>query len=149
VSESSEIEDLVFCGEFEHSIDSQGRVSIPKDWRHKDKDTRFIILPDTNYLQLYPFELFKIFLEKAKLISLADRKKAIALAKIASRAHECRCDKQGRIKIPNHLLDVAEIETQATLAGVFTKAQIWNPTNWKTEMDAIDDETSLNEILDI
>ena len=127
MSDSSTMDDLIFCGEFEHSVDSQGRIAIPKDWRFKDRDTRFVIIPDENFLQLYPFELFKVFLAKAKEVSLADRKKAMAFAKIASRAQECRCDKQGRIKISKSLLEHAAVTDQATLAGVFTKGQIWNP----------------------
>jgi len=141
--------ELVFCGEFEHSIDSQGRVAIPKDWRHKDRDSRYILLPSKNFLQLYPFESFRNFLAKAKEVSFADRKKAMALAKIASKAQECRCDKQGRVKIPKRLLEVAELKGQATLVGAFTSAQIWSPTNWTEEMDNEDDETYLDEILNI
>lgn len=149
MSDSLTTDELVFCGEYEHSIDSQGRIAIPKEWRHKNGDTRFIIVPDKNFLQLYPFELFKVFLAKAKGVSLADRKKAMAFAKIASKAQECRCDKQGRIKISKKLLEVADIKDQATLAGVFTKGQIWNPDNWKIEMEKTDEEESLNEILNL
>lgn len=149
MSDSLTIDELIFCGEFEHSIDAQGRVAIPKEWRYKDRDTRFIIVPDKNFLQLYPYELFKAFLKTVKQVSLADRKKGMALAKIASKAQECKCDKQGRIKISKNLLEHAKISDQATLAGVFTKGQIWNTENWKTEMENTDEEESLNEILNM
>ena len=149
MSDSFDSDELVFCGKFEHSIDSQGRIAIPKDWRYKDKESRYILLPSKNFLQLYPFESFKNFLAKAKEVSFADRKKAMALAKVASKAQECRCDKQGRIKIPSRLLATADLNGQATLVGAFTSAQIWSPTNWEIELENEDDEEYLNEIMNI
>jgi len=147
VSDSSEIDELVFFGEFEHSIDSQGRISIPKDWRHKNKESRYILLPNKNFLQLYPFESFRNFLAKAKEVSFADHKKAMALAKMASKAQECRCDKQGRIKIPTRLQKVANLETQATLVGAFTSAQLWSATNWEATIDADENEDDYLKII--
>ncbi len=143
------MDELVFCGEFEHSIDSQGRIAIPKDWRHKDKETRFIILPNKNFLHLYPIESFQHFLSKAKEISIVDRKKAMALAKIASRAQECRCDKQGRIKIPAKLQAVADLNGSATMVGAFTSAQLWSQANWEIELENEDENDFMDEIMNI
>ncbi|HJO94121.1 MAG TPA: hypothetical protein QF753_12020 [Victivallales bacterium] len=129
--------ELLFAGEFVHAIDSQRRIAIPKDWRVKDGLNRFYILPGRHKtLQLMTYSSFKRLAEKLKKVSIADPKASIALARLGARARECRCDKQGRIPVPEQLLEYAEIkkgnevEAELVLVGAFNSIQIWSRANW-------------------
>lgn len=129
-----EMEELFFCGEFEHSLDSQGRVSIPSEWRRKSGETRLILFPGREKdLLLLPFESFKDFLNAARKAAFASKSAQEALAHIGSRVRDCRCDKQGRIKIDRELLDRVGIADQIKMVGAFTHIKLCSPHLWSKE----------------
>jgi MraZ protein len=125
-------EEIIFLGEFEHSLDAQRRLAIPRGWRVKGQVNRYIIVPGRGRtLQLIPFASFKEnFLEKAKKVSLANSEGALALARFASRAQECKCDKQGRIQLSEALLNYAGLKNPVSLVGALWFAQIWDRDKW-------------------
>lgn len=134
-----------FFGEYEHSLDAQRRLAIPKIWRANGNASRFFLLPGRyKALQLIPFESFQELLTKARKIPFADASASLALARLGAMAQECRCDKQGRIAIPQLLMDYAALKEQVILVGALTTIQIWSPGNWKKLQTS--DETVLDEI---
>ena len=48
-------------------------------------------------------------------------------------AHECYCDKRGRILIPPTLRQDAELEKEIVLAGIHSYFEIWSRKNWNEE----------------
>jgi len=130
---SFEVDELVFLGEFEHSLDTQRRIAIPSAWRSKNGENRFVVVPGRNkILQMIPFVTFKEnFLDKAKKVSPASAEGTLALARFASKAQECRCDKQGRIQINQSLLDYAGLTGNVMLIGAVWQAQLWDVNEWK------------------
>ena len=116
-----------FLGEFEHTLDGQRRLAIPSEWRVKEGDGRFVLLPARdNILQLLPFETFnEQIVSKARKMSLADSGAMKALAELGSRAQICECDKQGRIQISTRLVEHAKLKGSAILAGSVSCVQIF------------------------
>ena len=137
-------DDVFFCGEYRHSLDSQQRLAIPKEWR-KHEDLHFVLFPGRDSLMLMPIDSFKDFLQKARKVSIADRTAQLALAQIGAKVQQCRCDKQGRIKINKNLLDSLNINDQAVLIGSFSNIQIWNPAVWD-DLNTCDSESTLDEV---
>ena len=136
---------VTFTGEYEHSLDVQGRVAIPTCWRRKDGNNIFFLLPGRHgALQLIPEESFNDLLLKARKTSFADSSASLALARLGSMAQECRCDKQGRFKIPKRLLEFSSLKDSAIMVGALTTIQIWSPDQWNKYRTA--DETVLDEI---
>lgn len=139
------LDELFFLGEYEYSLDTQCRISIPKDWRHRDGTTRLILFPGRdNDLLLFPFETFRDFLMKARRLALANRQVQEALARIGSRARDCRCDKQGRIKLDKKLLEGVKINKQVKMIGAVSHIKLCAPENWP-EQNA-DDDVYLDEL---
>ena len=123
-----------FLGFFTHTIDSQRRLSIPKDWR-KDADSNdllFYLMPGRHKtIQVLPKDLFENeILAKFKKVSFADVEKSQALALIGAKASKSTCDKQGRISLTQELLDHAGLKDQAVLIGGLTTIQIMTPEAW-------------------
>jgi MraZ protein len=138
-------DELFFLGEFEHSLDSQCRISIPKDWRHQEGPTRLILFPGRDKdLLLFPFESFREFLMKARRLALANRRVQEALARIGSRARDCRCDKQGRIKIDPALLEEVGIKKQVKLVGSVSHIKLCAPDAWEKQI--VDNDVYLDEL---
>jgi MraZ protein len=133
-----------FFGEFEHSLDSQRRVAIPSNWR-KEKKTVFFLLPGRhNTLQLIPFGTFRELLMKLKKISFADPAASLAFARLGASGQECECDKQGRIQIPQKLIEQSGLKNQVVMIGSLTTIQIWSKENW-----SLFQKSDQNDVLDV
>jgi len=133
-------QETLFVGEFTHAVDAQRRIAVPKEWRCKDGDSLFYVLPGRHKtLQLMPYDSFRQLAEQLRKVSINDPKASMALAKLGARAKECRCDKQGRIQIPEQLLEYAEIkkenvvDSELLMIGAFTNIQIWSKENWSKQ----------------
>ena len=126
-------EDFCFLENFTHTIDSQRRFAIPSEWRQKDVDTQFVLLPAKNQvIQAIPLKTFQDeILAKAKKMSLADSKAMRDLMILASRAMKCSCDKQGRIQVNQKLMEHAGLTDKAVLVGSLWLIQIVSPANWE------------------
>ncbi len=131
-SSDSGVEEVFFFGEYQHSLDDQRRVAIPKSWRKKTGEDSFFLVPGRDKsLMLIPHESFREFLIKAQKISFANRQAQAALAKLGAQVKECNCDRQGRIQIPQKMLESLEVNEQVMLIGAFTNIQIWSPEAWE------------------
>ncbi|UDQ97692.1 hypothetical protein AAEX28_11885 [Lentisphaerota bacterium WC36G] len=119
-----------FCGEFNHSLDNQNRLAIPSQWRSGDGD-EFVLFPGEEFIMLLPMQSFQDFLKKISKVSIADRKAQLALAQIGAKVQQCKCDKQGRIKITGQILGEADIDYSVVMVGSFTNIQLWNPVRWE------------------
>jgi len=137
--------ELFFAGEFEHALDAQRRIAIPSAWRRDGDAGRFFLLPGRHRaLQLVPYAYFHAqLLEKAGRVSFADADAALALARLGALAQECHCDRQGRIALPQRLLEYAGLRDSAVLVGALTTVQIWAPEAWRRM------QTSDEQVLDV
>ncbi len=128
------MDEIFYLGIFEHSLDSQGRVAIPSDWRRGDGETRFILYQnDKGQLVLFPFESFKEFLLEVQKASFANPKLQTLLQRFGARARECRCDKQGRIRLEKSFLDAAAISSQVTIVGAMSHIMLCAPSRWNPD----------------
>ncbi len=137
VLHAEDAEDPIFFGEYEHSVDSQRRIAIPSSWRSKGSPSRFVLLRGHDSIHLIPLRSFRRDVyEKMRKVTFADKEASRALAKLASQAQECECDGQGRISVPQRLMETAGIGDQAVLVGALNSAQIWSAKRWKEVRDA-------------
>src|SRR5512145_2373928 len=98
----------MFRGQFVHSIDGKGRVSLPVRFRDTllhDGDPRFILTPAPfdPCLHLYPMRAWEDFERKISELSSLDPNVVRFRRLYVSAAIECELDKVGRVLIPPHL----------------------------------------------
>lgn len=149
------MDEVFYFGMFEHSLDSQGRVAIPSEWRRREGETRFILFQGTERdLLLFPFESFRNFLIKAQKVSFANPAAQRALQQFGARARECRCDKQGRIRLEKMHLDAVDITDQVKMIGGVTHIKMCAPKNWSLdepdgmEMEKINEGDILAQLME-
>jgi MraZ protein len=133
-----------FFGEFEHSLDPQRRVAIPSNWRKEKKPTFFLLPGRHKALHLIPFGTFRETLMKLRKISFADPAASLAFARLGASGQECECDKQGRIQIPQKLIEQSELKGQVVMVGALTTIQIWSKENW-----SMFQKSDQNDVLDV
>jgi MraZ protein len=124
-----------FRGNFTHTIDEKGRVSLPADFRRVLTD-RSVVL--TNYISegsrcldgfgLSAWQGFEDKLrEKSRFSSQLQKFENFYL----SRASECPIDSQGRILIPTHLRNYAGIIKDVTFTSSIHGFRIWDNRVWE------------------
>lgn len=134
----------MFIGEYQHSIDSKGRLIIPAKFREDLGDVFIITKGLDNCLFVYPKSEWTILEEKLKLLPLT-RKDARAFVRFFfSGATECELDKQGRILIPGNLREHCKIDKDAVIIGVSNRVEIWSKEEWELYND--DEDLSYESI---
>ncbi|WP_414966227.1 division/cell wall cluster transcriptional repressor MraZ, partial [Lactiplantibacillus plantarum] len=97
----------MFMGEFEHSVDTKGRLIIPAKFREQLGEQFVVTRGMDGCLFGYPMTEWTVLQEKLKALPV-NRKDARAFVRFFySAATECELDKQGRINLPKSLRDHA------------------------------------------
>ncbi len=138
-------------GEYQHSLDSKGRLIIPAKFRENIGEGAVITRGLDNCLFLFPIAEWKILEEKLKALPLtkADARQFVRF--FFSGASECEFDKQGRITLPQNLRTYGEIDKDVVVIGVSNRIEIWSKERWeKYVLEAEDSyETIAENIVDL
>ena len=121
----------MLLGQYNHNIDEKGRVSVPAKFR-EELGVSFIVTKGLdNCLFAYSKEEWSKFEEKLKTLPLTNPNARNFIRFFFSGATECEIDKQGRINLPQHLRDYAELTKEVSVIGVSTRVEIWNRSKWE------------------
>lgn len=141
----SKVGDLMLMGEYHHTIDEKGRLTIPSKIRY-DLGEKFILTRGLDgCLFVYPMKEWEIIIEQYK--KLPNTKDARNFMRFfLSGATECEFDKQGRINISTPLSKYADLKKDCIIIGVNDRLEIWSEARFTTFMN--ENEENMNEIAD-
>ena len=126
-----ENEELFFCGDFLHTLDSQYRVTLPSAWRGGEGTPHLVLFPGRDRdLLLFPYAMFREFLIRARSSALANPAAQAALAQIGRVVRDIRPDKQGRIKLEKEMLQSIDANRELMIIGAITHIKLCAPHNW-------------------
>ncbi len=131
-------------GEYQHSVDTKGRLIIPAKFRERLTDTFVITRGLDNCLFGYPMDEWRKLEEKLKGLSMTKKDTRAFVRFFFSGATEVEIDKQGRINLPGTLLSHASITKECVIIGVATRIEIWAKEAWEDYFK--ESEESFNEI---
>ncbi len=132
----------MFMGEFNHTVDSKGRIIIPARFRELLGKTFVVTKGFDNCLSIYNMEDWERLqgsLAKMPMVSSGAR---VLRRMIVGSATEAETDKQGRILIPAPLRAYADIEKDAVLIGNIDHVEIWSKTSWEKASDIDADDAA-------
>ncbi|MDD2585295.1 MAG: division/cell wall cluster transcriptional repressor MraZ [Syntrophomonadaceae bacterium] len=120
----------MFLGEYQHSLDSKGRVTIPAKFRDELSEKFIATKGLDNCIFLYPMLEWQVI--EGKLRSLPfTRSDVRSFARFFfSGASELEFDKQGRAVLPSNLREYAGIDKDVIIIGVGSRVEIWSSANW-------------------
>ena len=125
----------MFMGEYNHNIDSKGRLIIPARFREQLGDSFVVTRGLDGCLSIYTNEDWNAFSEKVEALPLTNKNSRTLKRFFLSQASQCEVDKQGRILIPAHLRQAADLDKDVILAGVGDRIEIWDRTKWEACSD--------------
>ena len=121
---------MMFTGEYEHSVDSKGRIIMPSKYREALADEFVVTLGLDGCLFIYPNEEWEKFVLQLK--ELPGNKEARQLQRyFLAGAASVEMDKQGRFLIPAKLREAAGLTKDIVTVGVLTKLELWSKDKWE------------------
>lgn len=122
--------DFMFMGEYHHTIDEKGRLTLPAKIREQLGDEFIVTRGLDNCLFIYPQEEWNQVISKYK--ELPNTKDARNFMRFfLSGATTTSFDKQGRINISIPLIQYAKLEKDCVIIGVNDRLEIWNEQLWQ------------------
>ena len=143
---------ISFTGEFNNTVDQKNRLSIPAKYRKAlspvNHSTFVLTRGFDKCLILYPLNEWKKVESQLGTLSSIKIKHRSFVRSIVRCAIHLKYDSQGRIAIPDSLLEYAKIEKNVTIIGMIQKIEIWAPKSLNTDnvISDVDFEDIENEI---
>ncbi len=119
-----------FSGEYQHSVDSKGRLAMPVKYREQLGPRFFIARGLDKCLYVYPSEEWALVLQKVKEMPLNQKDSRAYARYFLSGASDVEPDKQGRINLPGGLREYAGLAKDVYVLGVGTRLEIWDKVEW-------------------
>ncbi len=135
----------MFRGQFVHSIDAKGRVSLPARFRETlaaDGDARMVATPAPfdPCLHVYPMRAWEEFEQKISELPRLDPNIVRFRRLYVSAAVECEIDRAGRVLVPPQLRDRAALAKDVLWAGMGRNIELWSKERWDAALAMTPDE---------
>jgi MraZ protein len=134
----------MFIGEYKHTVDSKGRLSIPSKFRRQLKEGVIITRGLDSCLFLYPKKEWEKLATKLSQLSISQANNRAFTRLMLAGAWDVKLDKQGRVVVPDYLRKYAGFSKKTVIAGLFNRLEIWDVEKWNKYKEGT--EKSSNEI---
>lgn len=122
----------MFLGQHDHSLDAKGRVILPAEYRDQFEGGAVLTKVMDGCLALWtPEEFQRVATDMIEKARRGPRERT-ASRTFAAGAKLLEPDKQGRIAIPQHLRDYADLEREVVITGQFNRVEIWDRDKWSS-----------------
>jgi MraZ protein len=134
-----EIEQM-FLGQYEHSIDEKGRLTIPSRYREELSSGALVLTTgfEESLIALTP-ELFTIVSNQIRSKPITNPTSRQFRRYFFANAQELEIDKNGRILLPAFLRETANLKENAILVGNGEYFELWSPENWGLQLSILND----------
>jgi len=130
--------ELMFLGQYEHSIDDKGRMTIPFRYRELLSEGAYITRGFDQNLMVLTAASFQRMSTRINQQSITDPNARALKRLIFAHADAVDVDKVGRILIPQYLRDDALLKSSAMVIGVSDHFEIWAPPLWAKQLELLD-----------
>lgn len=131
-----------FKGQFSYTIDLKGRINIPAKFRKAispEANETFVLtrgLEDCIYA--YPLDEWTLIEQKLRTLPATQKENRLFVRMTTSYASEVQFDKQGRIALPQYLIELAKISKDVLIIGTLNKLEIWSPEHYEEYLNGND-----------
>lgn len=121
----------MFLGDYQHTLDAKGRVSLPAKFRHDLEGKRLVVAKGfEDCLYVYPAEEYAEFVERLTSIDDFDPAYRKVRRFFTAGAVETALDGAGRIGVPPNLREYAKLDKEVAITGNGNRIEIWDAGSW-------------------
>jgi len=129
-SEGKGKERRIFLGEYKHKVDNKGRVALPIKFRNELKEGVVITRGLDNCLFVYVKSDWQELAGKISKLPLTQANARAFARLMLAGAKDVEIDNQGRINLPQYLMDYARVKNKIIITGVYNRLEIWSRGRW-------------------
>jgi MraZ protein len=135
----------MFLGEFVHTTDEGGRLTIPARFR-ADLEAGLVVTRGLDHcLAIYPIQEWKKLAQRVSALPITDRRARAFRRQVFANASDVALDKHGRVLIPTRLREYAGLDGDVVVTGLDTFIELWNPDSWSEERERVGEDTTMEE----
>ena len=136
----------MFLGKFFCGLDNENRFKPPDEFIKYLSDEFVITQGFDRNLWVLSDHAFQALYNKLGSLSITDPMARMLFRLILGAATETGITDQGLLKIPDELLEYAQIENDALLIGQGDYFEIWSPEFWNNQEEALrETETNIEK----
>ncbi len=132
----------MFFGEYQHSIDENGRLAVPAKFRPQLKVGAVVTRGLDQCLFLYPAKEWQKLAERLSKLPINQANARAFARNMLAGAMDGKPDGQGRVMVPEYLRDYAGIKKKVIVAGLYNRLEIWDNERWQTYKRASEKESN-------
>jgi len=140
----------MFIGQYTHTLDDKGRISVPTKFRMELAKGCVVTRGLDRSLFLYPLPAWERLAEKLAALPLGKSDTRAFARLMLAGAMEAEVDGSGRITIPSYLREYAGLSKRCVVTGLHDRVEIWDEETWnayraRTEAEGNDIAERLGE----
>ena len=128
----------LLIGEYDHTLDEKKRVSLPKNFRTALGKKVVMTRGLDNCLFIYAPNAWQKVAEKLQGLSIVNEDTRGFNRFMLSGAAEVEVDGAGRILIPDHQKEFAQLKKDVVFTGVSDHVELWDKARWKSYKSRIE-----------
>lgn len=121
----------MLLGEYQHNLDTKGRVAVPAKFREKLSAGVIITRGIDNCLFVFARDEWGVLAKKLMALPLAQANSRAFVRLMLAGAMDVALDNQGRILLPDYLRKYADLKKQVVVAGLYNRVEIWDSEKWQ------------------
>ena len=133
----------MFYGEHEHTIDDKKRLILPRSFRrHLEGGGVVLARGIEQNVDVYPLEAWRATVARIAELDSFQREAREMKRHVFASAAVTELDAQGRVLLPQHLVQHAELGRDVVVAGVHDHVEIWDRAAWEAHRSTIEGSVS-------
>ena len=129
----------MLLGTYEHTLDDKNRLTLPARFRDAFSEGVFLARGMDGCVSVYTASAWDEFtsVRLGDLHPLTEEGRQMSRF-IYAGASDAELDKQGRVVIPQALLDRAGLGREVIVAGLRDHLEVWDRIAWKTHIEEVE-----------
>ena len=125
----------MFLGQYQHSLDDKGRLTIPSAFRDALGEGAFISQGFDKNLMIMSASYFKAVYNRLNSMNITDPSTRLLRRMVLSSAYQLEVDKAGRILMPQKSRQFLALGNEVTLVGQGEYFEIWATDEWSLQVE--------------
>ena len=139
----------MFLGEYTHTIDGKGRLTIPAKFRGALAAGLVVTRGFDQNLMLYDMDAWQALADRITQRPLADEDMRAFRRRVFAGAINLEPDRQGRILLPQYLRDFAGMNSDVVIAGMYDYLELWSADAWVAVRESVEANSDADRWMDL